>query len=108
MARNTRSHAMMVDPSAISGSIYTFFVRRNKTFFGKPLRKGDRLEVRSDEQDKLSRALTLAGPLSGIFRLEATTPLEKQPKRGKKTLSRLESEELKEPEEAGDDEPTED
>ena len=76
MQRPRRSHATMIDPEALGAATYVFFVRRPRSFYGQDLQKGDRLEVRSDEKEKLSRALTLAAPLSGTFRHEAIIPAE--------------------------------
>ena len=76
MQQRRRSHATMIDPEALGAATYVFFVRRPRSFYGQDLQKGDRLEVRSDEKEKLSRALTLAAPLSGIFRHEAIIPVE--------------------------------
>ena len=91
MDQTRGQHAIMVDPQRLAPSIYVFEVRRPRTFYGECLVKGQRLEISSEEKEKLSRALTLSASLSGAFRHTEIRPV-REPKlkgRGVTKLTRM-------------------
>ncbi len=59
--------------------VYVFEVKRDGySFYGEPMRKGDTVEVRSGDGDKLARAFALHE--NWIMRFKERLPLDKVPR----------------------------